>query len=110
VTPKDFLQLNLFANGKVIYPQGYSEPNASGNIGYRHKVNDKLSWMLVAQDPFGTLRGRLVLDTPGGEVRRNVRMNSRLYTFTLVKNFGGARPRDPNFDFAPGGAAGGGGL
>jgi outer membrane receptor protein involved in Fe transport len=110
VTPKDFVQLNVFANGRVLYPQGYGAPNASGNIGYRHKVNDKVSWMLVAQDPFATLRGRLVIDEPDGQIIRRVRNNSRVFTFTIVRNFGGGRTRDPNFDFAPGGNAGAGPL
>jgi hypothetical protein len=110
LTPKDFLQLNVFANGKVVYPQGYGAPSASGNIGYRHKVNDKLSWMLVAQDPFGTLKNNLVLNFPGAQERRDARTNSRLYTFSISRTFGGAKPKDPNFDFVPGGTVGSGGL
>jgi outer membrane receptor protein involved in Fe transport len=110
VTPNDFVQVNLFANGKTLYPQGYGAPTASGNIGWRHKVNDKVSWMLVAQDPFDTLRNKLVLDAPDGAIRRRARFNSQVFTFTIVKNFGGGKPRDPNFEFAPGGAPGAGPL
>ncbi|MDB5453644.1 MAG: TonB-dependent receptor, partial [Caulobacteraceae bacterium] len=110
VTPKDFVQLNLFANGKTFYPQGYGAPTASGNIGWRHKVNDTVSWMLVAQDPFDTLRNKLVLDAPDGTIRRRARFNSQVFTFTIIQTFGGGRTRDPNFDFAPGGNAGAGAL
>jgi outer membrane receptor protein involved in Fe transport len=107
VTPKDFVQLSAFANGKFLFPQGYNEPTWSGNIGYRHKVNDKLSWMLVVQDPFATLKNRLVLNVPGATDRVNLRTFSRQFTFSLVKTFGGAKPKDSNFDFVSGGNAGG---
>ena len=50
VTPKDFLQFNVFVNGKTLLPQGYVAPFVSGNIGYRHTVNSKVSWMFVVQD------------------------------------------------------------
>lgn len=105
VTPKDFLQLNLFVNGKTLVPQGYVEPTISGNIGYRHTINNKVSWMFVVQDPFHSLKNKLVLDTSGGSNVRTVQNSSRVATLTLIWNFSG-KPQPANFDFAPGGGAG----
>jgi outer membrane receptor protein involved in Fe transport len=102
VTPKDFLQVNLFVNGKALVPQGYIDPTVSGNIGYRHTINNKVSWMFVVQDPFKTLKNKLVL---GALDRRTLEANSRVATLTLVWNFSG-KPQPQNFDFAPGGGAG----
>jgi hypothetical protein len=105
VTPKDFLQLNVVVNGRSLQPQGYVQPTISGNIGYRHTVNNKVSWMFVIQDPFHTLKSKLVLDAFGGTDRRVYQGDSRAVSLTLVWNFSG-KPQAVNFDFTPGGTGG----
>jgi outer membrane receptor protein involved in Fe transport len=105
-TPKDMFQFNVFANGKQLLPQGYVEPSVSGNIGYRHNFNEKLSVMVVVRDPFDSLKNTLVIVTPAGRETRVQRSNNRAVSLALVWNFAG-RPRDTGFDFAPGGTAGG---
>lgn len=105
VTLKDFLQLNVFVNGKGLVPQGYTLPVVSGNIGYRHTVNNRVSWMIVAQDPFYSLRSKTVLNALGGTEVRNQRSDSRVLSLTLVWSFAG-KSQQSNFDFAPGGNAG----
>lgn len=105
VTPRDFMQFNLFVNGKSLIPQGYVEPTISGNIGYRHTVNNKVSWMFVVQDPFHSLKNRMILDTSGGTQRRSFQNNTRVAFLTLIWNFSG-KPQPVNFDFAPGGNGG----
>ncbi len=107
VTPKDFLQLNLFANGKNLAPQGYTSPTYSGNVGYRHTINSKASFMIVAQDPFHTLKYISVLNSGGVSDHRVQVNNSRMISLAFVYNFSG-KPQPTNFDFAPGGGAGGG--
>jgi outer membrane receptor protein involved in Fe transport len=110
VTPKDFVQFNIFANGKALLPQGYTSPMVSGNIGYRHTINNKVSWMIVAQDPFHTQRFKQNLNSFGGREVVTQTNNSRQISVTLVWNFSGKpAPQQQNFDFAPGGNAGGGG-
>lgn len=106
VTPKDFVQINVFANGKSLLPQGYGKPTWSGNIGYRRTVNDKVSVMLTVQDPFRTLKNELVLDTATVKDRRISRGDGRVASLTLVWNFAGKPRSDTSFDFAPGGSAG----
>lgn len=102
VTPKDFIQVNVFANGKQLLPQGYALPSVSGNIGYRHTINDKLSWMVVVQDPFDSLKQTFVLDAPGIRSRQSVKASNRALSLTLVYNFAGKAPPS-GFDFQPGG-------
>jgi outer membrane receptor protein involved in Fe transport len=105
VTPKDFVQLNVFANGRQLLPQAYIQPVVSGNIGYRHNLNNKVSWMVVVQDPFNSLGNKLVVDTGLGHETRNQRNNTRAVSLALVWNFAG-KARDAGFDFAPGGTGG----
>lgn len=108
VTPKDFVQLNVFAHGKQLIPQGYREGTGMLNIGYRHKFNDKLSAFVQAQDVLDTFRFNLILDTPNLQGRAERRQSSRGVFVGLSYNFGGAgRRRQPEgFDFGGGGPAG----
>jgi hypothetical protein len=102
ITPKDVIQVNIFANSRNLLPQGYAAGVYSSNIGYRHTVNNKVSWMLVAQDPFNTIRPRLVFDTGSVADRRNERIASRALLLTVVWNFAG-KPKPASFDFGNGG-------
>ena len=102
LSPKDFLQLNLFVNGKTLLPQGYVAPIASGNIGYRHTVNSQLTWMVVLQDPFNSFRIRQVFNGATGADHRIDYINNRTASLTLVWNFSG-KPQEADFDFKPGG-------
>ncbi|HEY3950690.1 TonB-dependent receptor domain-containing protein [Phenylobacterium sp.] len=102
VTPKDLAQFNLFVNGERLLPQGYVLPTYGANIGYRHIIDNRLSWTFVVQDPFHTLRNRTVLSLPGGETIRSLDIrDTRSVSLTLVWNFGG-KPTGPNFDFVSG--------
>jgi len=99
---KDFLQFNVFVNGETLLPQGRVKPYASGNIGYRHTINARLSWMLVIQDPFASARTRQVLNGFGGTDRRLDTGNNRQASLTLVWGFSGKR-QNTDFDFKSGG-------
>jgi hypothetical protein len=73
------------------------------NIGYRHKLNDRLSLLVSAQDVLGSFRDRIVIDTPAlkDTIRRGV--NTELVFVGLSWTFGGGgRQRDPGFDFQSG--------
>lgn len=101
-TPNDFIQLNVFANGKSITPQGHRDPIAVLNLGYRRKLNERLSLVVTAQDLLHSLRQGLVIDTP--ELRQQIirKVNSRSLHVALVWSFGGARQREPGFEFSSG--------
>jgi hypothetical protein len=103
-TAKDFVQFNVFANGKQLIPQGYREGMAMLNIGYRHKFNDKLSAVVMAQDVLDTFRFNLVLDTPALKDRIERRASNRGVFVGLSYAFGGqGRRRQPEgFDFGGG--------
>jgi outer membrane receptor protein involved in Fe transport len=105
LTEKDFLQFNVFVNGKTLLPQGYVAPFASGNIGYRHAITSNASLMFVIQDPFQSVRTEQVLTEFGGVDRRVDTNNSRMASVTLVWNFSG-KPQNPDFDFKAGGYGG----
>jgi outer membrane cobalamin receptor len=117
VTPKDFLQANLFATGKRLTAQGYSTGFTSVNLGYRHRFNDKWSGVVTAQDIFNTSNVRQVYDTPTLSGTSEREFTRRGVYVGLVWTFGGQqqqgrRQQDPGFEFGGGGeeGAGGGGF
>ena len=101
-TPGDLLQIQGFANGKRLTPQGYVSPMAAVNLGYRHKLNDKVSLIVTVQDLFSTLRYKQVIDTPILKSRLRQDFNSRLFLAGFTWTFGGGRQRDQGFDFQTG--------
>ncbi len=101
-TPNDFFQLNAFASGKRLTPQGYRQPVQSMNLGYRRKVSDKLSFVVTAQDVLDTLKDRVVIDTPTLRDRTERSANFRSVFFGFTYSFGGGKPRPEQFDFSTG--------
>jgi outer membrane receptor protein involved in Fe transport len=103
VTDRDFVQINAFVNGKRLTPQGYMQPSAMLNLGYRHKFNDQLSGIVTFQDVLDSFRFKSVIDTPTlRDVQRFTPTNRAVFVgFTYA--FGGGKARD-NFDFGGGGA------
>ncbi len=99
VTPNDFLQLSGFVRGETITPQGYMEPGGMLNLGYRHKFSDKLSFVLTAQDLFGTLGMEQVIDTPVLRERTEREFNARALYVGLTWTFGAPRRQPERFDF-----------
>ena len=112
LTDKDFLQLNGFYMGQTLMPQGYREGTGTLNIGYRHKFNDDLSFVVTAQDILGTFEDRLVIDTPLLRERVDREFSNRTVFVGFRWTFGQGqrRPRDAGFDFDnnPGGGVPGG--
>ncbi len=98
-TPADLVQLQGFMNGKRLTPQGYIAPMGGVNLGYRRKLNDRVSLVVTAQDLFSTLRYKQVIDTPLLKSRLRQDFNSRLFQAGVTWTFGGGRPRDQGFDF-----------
>jgi outer membrane receptor protein involved in Fe transport len=102
-TPKDFFQANIFSSGKRLTPQGHREPFKMLNLGYRRKVNDKLSFVATAQDVLDWFQDVVVTDTPTlrDNTRRTANVRSVFVGFTYA--FGGGKPRPEQFDFSAGG-------
>jgi len=105
-TKKDFFQLNAVYAGKQLLPQGYRRSGGILNLGYRRKVNDKLSLLLTGQNVLDSARQVTVFETPTIRDRFTQRGTGRVVLLGLVYNLGGQGGRkkpDPAFDFPQGG-------
>ena len=98
-TTDDLFQLNGFINGKRLTPQGYSDAMIGADLGYRHKLTDKLSVTITAQDILHSFRGFQANDTPILIERVKTDFDTRQLRVALTWTFGGGRQRDPGFDF-----------
>jgi outer membrane receptor protein involved in Fe transport len=101
-TPNDLFQLNGFAMGKRLTPQGYGEPLMAVNLGYRHKLTDQVALVLTAQDVLGTVQDRQVIDTATLKDQVRGRYDTRQVMIGFTWTFGGGKPRDPGFDYGSG--------
>jgi outer membrane receptor protein involved in Fe transport len=107
-TKDDFVQVNGSLTGKRLNPQGYREPLGMLNLGYRHKVDERLSAVVTVRDLLGTSKQKVVENAPTFHDKRVIEPNVRAVFVGLTYSFGGAgkkAPRDSGFDFG-GGAAG----
>jgi len=105
-TPRDFIQVNGFLNGKRLTPQGYVQPQGALNLGYRRKMNDQLFLVVTAQDVLGTLEFKRIIDTPAFRDVENYKPQNRGVFVGFTYTFGGGKARDPGFDFGGGGPPG----
>lgn len=115
-TPNDFFQVSGFMMGEQLQAQGVRKPSGLLNLGYRRKVNDKLSIVLTANNVLDTMKERIETDTTRfREVSERVFMPPSLFV-GVTYSFGGQgsdnrrRPQDPGFDYETGGGGGGGGA
>ncbi|HEX8513035.1 MAG TPA: TonB-dependent receptor [Allosphingosinicella sp.] len=105
-TKKDFLQLNANYSGKQLLPQGYRRSGGILNLGYRRKVDERLSLLLTGQDVLDSARQVTVFETPTIRDRFTQRGTGRIVLLGAVYNLGGQSGRkkpDPAFEFQPGG-------
>ncbi|PVM90594.1 outer membrane beta-barrel family protein [Caulobacter endophyticus] len=105
-TPKDFFQINAFTSGKRLTPQGHREPFQMVNLGYRRKVNDKLSFVVTVQDALDSFEDKAVTDTATLKDVTLRTANVRAVFFGFTWNFGGGKPRPEQFDFGSGAVGG----
>lgn len=105
-TPKDLIQLNAFVNAKQLTPQGYLEPSAALDFGYRRKLDDRVSFILQVQDVFHSFRLKQVIDTPTLKAKTRNEFDTRQVRAGFIWTFGGGKARDPGFDFGGGPSAG----
>ena len=101
-TPSDFFQLNANYSGRQLLPQGYRESGPVLNLGYRRKVNDRLSLLVTAQDVLDSARQEIVFETPDLRDRIEQRGPGRIVFFGITYNLGGTTGRqrqEPGFEF-----------
>ncbi len=104
-TPKDLIQLNGFLNSKRLSAQGYFRPSAALDLGYRHKIDDRLSLLVTVQDVLGVYREKQILQTPTLKSLSVRDPDARWVRVSLTWAFGaGKAKKDPGFDFSGGGA------
>ena len=106
-SPKDFFQLNAFYSGKQLLPQGYRKSGGVLNLGYRRKVNERLSLLVTGQNVLDSAKSVSVFETPTLRDRITQKGTGRTVLFGLTYNFGGQTGRrrpEPAFDFSPGAA------
>ena len=62
--PSDLMQATIAIRGRSLTPQGYSENRRLAvNLGYSHKVNDRLRFVATVQDLFDTAGQKNVLES-----------------------------------------------
>lgn len=104
-TPKDFFQINTFAIGKRITPQGWQAPTGMLNLGYQHRFNPKIAAIVTVQDALKTFGSKTYIDTPTLRDVNRRDFDLRAVYVGVTYSLGGAnrnRPSDPKFDFEGG--------
>jgi len=109
-TPKDFVQVSVYAQGRQIDAQGSRASWALINLGYRHQLNDRLAAELTLQDPLDEYRSRSFVETPTLTDETSNNFDVRSLQIGLTYQLGAVRkqPQPKDFDF--GGAGGGAGV
>ena len=98
-TASDFVQLSGFVNGRRLTPQGEYPASSGVDLGFRHKIDDRVSLLVTAQDILGSYRQQQILDTPALRTRLTRQPDSRRLMVGFVWTLGGGRAKEPGFDF-----------
>jgi outer membrane receptor protein involved in Fe transport len=106
-SPRDLIQLTGFMNSRRLTSQGQSLPTGAFDLGYRHKLSDRLAFVFTARDLLHTYRDRQEIDTPALKTRLRRDFDTRAFTAGFTWTFGGAPSRapEPAFEFQNGGGA-----
>lgn len=99
---KDLVQLNGNFSGPQLIAQGYRESGGQMNVGYRRKVDERLSLTFTGQNILDTMRQETVIDTPFLRDRIHQKGAGPVLHFGLSWNLGsqaGRKRTDPAFDF-----------
>lgn len=108
-TDKDFFQINGHMMGRRLQAQGYVEPMGMLNLGYRRKVNDRLSLVFTAMNVLDSMKNETVIDTADLRERSEQRFMKPGYFIGFTYSIGdgnGRRRPEPAFDFDPGSGGG----
>jgi outer membrane receptor protein involved in Fe transport len=105
-TAKDLFQLNAFVNPKRLTSQGQVEPMMAVDLGWRHRLSDRLAVVVTARDVADSFFIRQSADTPVLIERSKVAIDNKSLRVGLSFSFGGGRPKEPGFDFQNSGGVG----
>jgi outer membrane receptor protein involved in Fe transport len=99
-TPRDFLQLSVYASSRRPTAQGWDLGSSWVDLGYRHKLGERLSLELIVRDPFDTARFGAVVQTPtlDQETRSDPHIRSVSLGFAYALG-GAAKPTAKDFDY-----------
>ena len=97
---RDLAQVNLSLLGKQLLPQGEVDPMLLVNLGFRHRLSQRLYGFVTAQDALHTYKRRSRLDTTT-LIERSVDSGKTQAAFIGISyNLGGKSARDPAFDYS----------
>lgn len=105
-TADDMVQLNAIQNGRRLQAQGEIEPSVTFNVGWRHKLGDRLTATVTGQDLLAGSRFRRDFNTPILIERLDSRPVARAVFFRLDYRFGGGgakAAKEPGFEYENGG-------
>ena len=102
VTPKDFLQIGVYANGRQVTAQGATDGYVYLDLGYRHKFTDRLAVEVLALDPTNSYRMNSTLAAPGVSQTSRVNFSVRAVSVGFTYALGGASKGGKDFDFGAG--------
>ena len=92
-------QLNANYFGKRLTPQGYREPTFVANVGFKYKLADhRTSVVVTTSDLFNSFKNERILDTPGLHDDFISRRSSRTIYLGIVHRFGSASKAEPKED------------
>lgn len=100
ITPADLLQLNAQLRAKRLTPQGYAPAYSTLNLGFRHKIDERLSLIATARDVLNTSQVREYVTQPSLRQSVDYDNNSRRFTLGLSYAFGGKPKKPSNFDYS----------
>jgi outer membrane receptor protein involved in Fe transport len=103
-SPKDLFQLNAAFDPQRLTSQGELKPTMHVDLGWRHRLSDRLAVVVTARDVANSFFIRQSADTPVLIQQGKVAFDNRSLRVGLSYSFGGGRPKEPGFDFQSGGA------
>ncbi|MBO9543657.1 outer membrane beta-barrel family protein [Caulobacter sp.] len=99
ITSADLFQLNAQLRAKRLTPQGYAPAYSTLNLGFRHKIDERLSLVATARDVLNTSQTREYVTQSGLRQRVDYDNNSRRFTLGLSYALGGKSKKPSNFDY-----------
>jgi outer membrane receptor protein involved in Fe transport len=110
-TQNDFLQASGFVIGEQLQAQGVREPTGAVNLGYRRKLNERVSFVFTANNVLDSFSQTTVIDTPTLRERTERNWFTPSAFIGLTFNLGdtaanASRRREPGFEFEGGGGPG----
>lgn len=103
-TTNDFIQVSGFWSSESLFAQGRRERASTVNLGYRRRLNERLSLQFTVRDVLDQGRNVIYYETPTFSDRTETRFGGRSAFLGFTWTFGNTsnRPQQPAFDFSAG--------